>query len=120
VYVAVGGAVLLVVSTVLALWARITLGRMWSYAPEVREHHELVTNGPYRITRHPIYTSILGMLLGSAMMWGFGPFLLLVIGFGLIFAYRIPREEKLMTETFGEQYVKYQREVPRLIPFFRH
>ena len=93
---------------------------MWSYVPEVREHHELVTNGPYRVTRHPIYTSILGMLLGSAMMWGFGPFLLLVLAFGLIFAYRIPREEKLMTETFGERYVKYQREVPRLVPFFRH
>jgi protein-S-isoprenylcysteine O-methyltransferase Ste14 len=115
--VAVLGAALLVASTLLALWARWTLGRMWSPVPSVRHQHELRTNGPYRITRHPIYTGILGMLLGSALMAGIGPVVVALIAFTVMFVYRIPREERLMTETFGEQYARYQREVPRLIPF---
>ena len=117
--VALAGAVLLVASTLLALWARWTLGTMWSSIPTVRQHHLLRTDGPYRITRHPIYTGILGMLLGSAMIVGFGPLLLALVVFGGIFAYRIPREEQLMIETFGDRYVRYQHQVPRLIPFLR-
>ena len=111
------GAILLVVSTLLAVWARWTLGRMWSPVPTVKRHHELRTSGPYRITRHPIYTGILGMLLGSALMAGFGPLIVALVVFSVMFIYRIPREEQLMTETFGEQYVRYQHEVPRLVPF---
>jgi protein-S-isoprenylcysteine O-methyltransferase Ste14 len=111
------GAGLLIVSTLLALWARWTLGRMWSPVPTVKEHHELRTRGPYRITRHPIYTGILGMLLGTMLMSGLGPLLLAVVAFALMFTYRMPREEELMIETFGEQYVRYQHAVPRIIPF---
>jgi protein-S-isoprenylcysteine O-methyltransferase Ste14 len=110
------GAALLMASTAFALWARWTLGRMWSSVPTVKEHHELRTDGPYRITRHPIYTGIIGMLLGTAMVAGFGVTWLGVIVFASIFLYRIPREERLMTETFGEQYVRYQHEVPRIVP----
>ena len=53
------GLVLLVVSTVFAIWARLSLGRMWSASPNViQEHHELRTDGAYAITRHPIYTGL--------------------------------------------------------------
>jgi protein-S-isoprenylcysteine O-methyltransferase Ste14 len=117
--VALFGAALLIVSTLFALWARWTLGRMWSAVPTVKQHHELRTDGPYQITRHPIYTGILGMLLGSALMAGLGPALLTLVVFGAILIYRIPREEQLMTRTFGEQYVRYQHQVPRLVPFLR-
>jgi protein-S-isoprenylcysteine O-methyltransferase Ste14 len=115
--VAVVGAALLVASTLLTLWARWTLGTMWSPVPQVRDHHQLRTDGPYRITRHPIYTGILGMLPGSVMLAGFGPITLALLVFGGVFLYRIPREEKLMTETFGDEYTRYQREVPPLLPF---
>ncbi len=111
------GAALLIVSTLFALWARWTLGRMWSAVPTVKQHHELRTDGPYQITRHPIYTGILGMLLGSALMAGLGPALLTLVVFAVVMIYRIPREEQLMTQTFGEQYVRYQHQVPRLVPF---
>ena len=46
---------ILVGSTVFTLWARWTLGKMWSSVPAVREKHELRTEGPYRVTRHPAY-----------------------------------------------------------------
>jgi protein-S-isoprenylcysteine O-methyltransferase Ste14 len=111
------GLVVLVGSTLFTLWARWTLGKMWSSVPALREHHELHTNGPYRWTRHPIYTGILGMLLGTVLIAGFGGAILGLLVFGGVFLVRIPREEKLMLQTFGEQYVRYQREVPRLVPF---
>jgi protein-S-isoprenylcysteine O-methyltransferase Ste14 len=90
---------------------------MWSPVPALREHHELLTNGPYRVTRHPIYTGILGMLLGSALITGFGGVLVALLVLGGVFLARIQREEKLMLQTFGEQYNRYQREVPRIVPF---
>lgn len=111
------GLVILIGSTAFTLWARWTLGKMWSAVPTLREHHELHTDGPYRFTRHPIYTGILGMLLGSALIAGFGGAIVALVVFGGVFLVRIPREEKLMLETFGPQYVRYQREVPRLVPF---
>ena len=111
------GLVILVGSTPFALWARWTLGKMWSAVPALREQHELHTDGPYRVTRHPIYTGILGMLLGSALIVGFGGAVVTLLVFSGVFLVRIPREEKLMLQTFGEQYVRYQRRVPRLVPF---
>jgi protein-S-isoprenylcysteine O-methyltransferase Ste14 len=111
------GLVVLVGSTLFTLWARWTLGKMWSSVPTLREHHELHTNGPYRFTRHPIYTGILGMLLGTVLIAGFGGVIVALVVVGGVFLVRIPREEKLMLQTFGEQYVRYQRKVPRLVPF---
>ncbi|WP_229854323.1 methyltransferase family protein [Streptomyces filipinensis] len=53
---ALPGVLLSVASTTLLLWARRVLGTMWAGVPTVREHHELRTEGPYRLVRHPIYT----------------------------------------------------------------
>jgi protein-S-isoprenylcysteine O-methyltransferase Ste14 len=113
------GLVILVGSTVFTVWARWTLGKMWSSVPALREKHELHTEGPYRVTRHPIYTGILGMLFGSALVVGFGGVVLASLVFGGVFLMRIRREEQLMLQTFGEQYVRYQRRVPCLVPFVR-
>lgn len=113
----IAGGICLVVSTGFALWARLILGVMWSGKPETKVGHQLRTNGPYGITRHPIYTGIFGMLIGSVFLSGVNIFWLLsavVIITGLSF--RIPVEEKLMVEMFGEQYHIYQREVSQIIP----
>ena len=48
---------------------------MWSAAPAVKEGHQLRTSGPYAITRHPIYTGLLGMLLGTLLAAGAGPWI---------------------------------------------
>ncbi len=110
------GAILLGVSTAFALWARFVLGRMWSGTPLVKEGHDLKTTGPYAVTRHPIYTGLLGMVLGVTLEHGFGkatPVLLVVF---IFFEVKIRLEERLMTERFGEQYVAYKRTVPQLLP----
>src|SRR5215510_2408112 len=51
-----------------ALWARITLGRNWSGTVTVKEDHQLVQNGPYSISRNPIYTGILIAFFGNACL----------------------------------------------------
>jgi protein-S-isoprenylcysteine O-methyltransferase Ste14 len=112
------GVVCLLLSTALTLWARWVLGRMWSDSVEVRGEHVLHTDGPYRVTRHPIYTGILGMLVGSLLLSGFGIWLLYCIGGFIVIVGKIPTEERGLRETHGRRYADYQRRVPSVIPGF--
>jgi protein-S-isoprenylcysteine O-methyltransferase Ste14 len=111
------GLVLLVVSTVFTIWARLSLGRMWSIAPNMlQQDHKLRTTGPYSITRHPIYTGLSGMLLGTVLLNGVGTLLvILAVGVAAL-AVRIPTEERLMSAAFPEEYARYRERVPRLFP----
>src|SRR5262249_30002711 len=98
----------------------VRLGRMWSASPNVLQSgHELRTDGPYAVTRHPIYTGLAGMLLGTVLLNGLGASLgLLAVG-AVVLATRIPVEERLMSRTFPEEYARYRERVPRLVPGLR-
>jgi protein-S-isoprenylcysteine O-methyltransferase Ste14 len=113
----ISGAVLLIAGTLFAVWSRLVLGVMWSSAATLKHDHQLRTDGPYRITRHPIYTGMLAMIAGSTLtsMVGLPIFLLFLV----ILSIKIPSEEKLLTEQFGEQYLYYKKRTPRLIPGLR-
>lgn len=110
------GAACLVVFTVFTLWARWSLGIMWSSLPEIKIGHQLHTDGPYRITRHPIYTDILGMLLGTLLISQGGAWILYFTVIVIALVIKISSEERLLKETFGEEYIQYQHKVPQLIP----
>ncbi len=110
------GLIILIVSTVFVLWARWALGQLWSSTAMVKQDHQLRTGGPYRITRHPIYTGFLGMMIGTMLMNGIGAWLALVLVAIVGFELKIYAEESLLTRTFGEQYVEYKHRVPQLIP----
>jgi protein-S-isoprenylcysteine O-methyltransferase Ste14 len=111
------GLALLVASTCFTIWARLRLGRMWSAAPDtLQAGHELRTDGPYAVTRHPIYTGLLGMLVGTVLLNGFGVALAFLPVGAVFLLTRIPVEERLMSETFPDEYASYRRHVPRLIP----
>jgi protein-S-isoprenylcysteine O-methyltransferase Ste14 len=113
------GLALLLVGTVFTLWARLILGTMWTSSPALKEAHELRTNGPYAITRHPIYTGALTMLLGTVLVIGLGR-LLVVFAFALVaVAFRVRTEERLLVDAFGDEYQRYRRRVPQLIPRLR-
>jgi protein-S-isoprenylcysteine O-methyltransferase Ste14 len=113
------GLAVLVASTAFAIWARVALGTMWSMDPMVKRGHELRTDGPYGVTRHPIYTGILGMIAGSILLVGVGRWLLL-LAIGVIFVeLRIRAEEQLMARTFPDEYPRYRSRVPQLIPGLR-
>jgi protein-S-isoprenylcysteine O-methyltransferase Ste14 len=110
------GAALLVLSTLFTVWARFRLGTMWSSLPEAKVGHELRTDGPYGVTRHPIYTGLIGMVLGSALVAGTRPWAVVAVLGVLVVLLKIPAEEKLMLETFGDGYRQYQQRVPQVIP----
>jgi protein-S-isoprenylcysteine O-methyltransferase Ste14 len=115
-WVRVLGLAVLAASTVFTLWARFSLGTMWSGVPQVKDAHELRTHGPYAVTRHPIYTGLLGMLLGATLLSGIGQWIVLFPAGLILFEVKIRMEEHLMLATFPEKYPRYRHQVPQLIP----
>jgi protein-S-isoprenylcysteine O-methyltransferase Ste14 len=110
------GLAVLVASTVFTLWARLSLGTMWSVAPKVKGDRQLRTRGPYAVTRHPIYTGLLGMLLGTTLLTGIGQWIVLFPAGLIVFEVKIRMEERLMLATFPDEYSQYRRQVPQLVP----
>jgi protein-S-isoprenylcysteine O-methyltransferase Ste14 len=110
------GLAVTVLGAVIAIWSRVTLGRNWSSVPQVKEQHELVMKGPYRIVRHPIYTGLILAVAGTGLALDKGIWLFAVM---LIFAsywLKIRVEERLMMATFPGDYPDYRRRVKALIP----
>jgi protein-S-isoprenylcysteine O-methyltransferase Ste14 len=101
----------------LAIWARRHLGRNWSGRIAIKEGHELVRSGPYEFLRHPIYTAILAMYAGIAIVTGEW---LGVIGFVVVLlAYwrKIRLEEAVLDKAFGPAYDSYRRDTWALVPW---
>ncbi|GES28718.1 hypothetical protein San01_12050 [Streptomyces angustmyceticus] len=113
------GALLAAASTALLLWARWVLGTMWAGVPLVQEHHELRTDGPYRLVRHPIYTGLLGLIVGGMLACGFGVWVdYLVVAVPWLLR-RVCLEDGLMGSQFDVAYDTYRARVPALIPWTR-
>jgi protein-S-isoprenylcysteine O-methyltransferase Ste14 len=111
------GAFLCISGLIFAIWARVILGSNWSGVVTLKEGHELIERGPYRVVRHPIYTGILAMFTGTAIAMGcFGGFIGLLL-VSVSFWLKLKREEDLMLKHFPEKYAVYQRRVKRIIPF---
>jgi protein-S-isoprenylcysteine O-methyltransferase Ste14 len=117
-WIRLAGLAILLAATAFAVWARLILGPMWSPASAVKEKHELRTSGPYGVTRHPIYTGKLGMMLGSFLLAG-GPWILPFPIFLLLFQVKIRLEERLMLTEFPDDYSCYRQQVSQLIPGLR-
>ena len=112
---------LLVVGSVWMVAAAVrTLGKQWSVAARLVAEHELVTAGPYRIVRHPIYAGMLGMLVATGFAlsrWPAVPTAVVVYTVGTVIRFR--SEERLLRGAFVEAYDRYSREVPALLPWPR-
>jgi protein-S-isoprenylcysteine O-methyltransferase Ste14 len=110
------GFALTVAGCLFAVWARVTLGTNWSGRPMVKAGHELVVRGPYALARHPIYTGLLLALAGTIVAYGqwrgIAGFFVVVLGLLV----KISQEEKLMMETFPQEYPGYRQRVKALIP----
>jgi protein-S-isoprenylcysteine O-methyltransferase Ste14 len=94
-----------------------TLGSQWAYLARVTEGHRLITEGPYRWVRNPIYTGMFGMMLATGLAvsdWIAFPISIVVFGVGTYI--RVSREEKLLRTEFGEQWDEYKRRVPAVLP----
>ncbi len=110
------GLVILLAGTAFTIWARLVLGVMWRAAPTVKDRHELRTGGPYGMTRHPIYTGLLAMLLGSVLVAGGGRLIVAFPVFFMLVEIKIRIEERLMLGEFPDDYPRYRQQVPQLVP----
>ena len=111
------GTVIFIVGLWLLWISHRELGENWSSTLEVKENHRLITVGIYKYVRHPMYAAI--------WLWGVAQALLLhnfiagwshPVSFGLLYFLRVPREEKMMLEQFGEEYRAYMKKTGRIIP----
>jgi len=96
------------------------LGESWSVTLELNADHRLVTEGLYREVRHPMYASFLVLGVGQALLvanWIAG--LSGLAATALLIAARLPREEAMMIDRFGDQYRDYRRRVGAVLPRWR-
>lgn len=101
----------------LAVWARRHLGRNWSAEVRIGVGHQLVRSGPYKFLRHPIYTAMLGMFLGTAIASSQYHALLGVAILILGYLRKSRLEDQILAQTFGQEYVQYRRDTWALVPF---
>jgi protein-S-isoprenylcysteine O-methyltransferase Ste14 len=111
------GTVVMLVALLLFWRSHADLGQNWSRTLELRTGHQLVRHGIYRSIRHPMYASIWlfglaqGLLLESWLAgWS------AVVAFAPMYFVRVPREEKMMCEFFGQDYRDYMRQTGRIVP----
>lgn len=111
------GLVFCVIGAIIACWSRYLLGKNWSLSIQRKENHELIQNGIYKILRHPIYTGLLLLFIGNALIVGDYRGLIAVIIVFISFWFKLLKEEKLLIETFGNQYIEYKNRTKALIPY---
>lgn len=110
------GAILGLLCLPLLVWVQHTLGRHWSTDLQMRERHLLVTAGPYRWVRHPMYSVVFMFLSASCLVSANWLFLAGSAAAMAMLYRRITQEEEMMTERFGDQYLEYVRRTGRLWP----
>ena len=110
------GAVVFASGLALAVWARIHLGRNWGMPMSEKTEPELITSGPYRLIRHPIYSGLLLALLGTALATNLIG-LIIVAVLAVYFYYSASIEEKNLSRTFPTAYPAYRAGTKMLIPF---
>jgi len=109
--------VLVLAGAAFTVWARVTLGRNWSAEVTFKQDHELIQSGPYALARHPIYTGLVAMALGTAINYG------RLIGFVYFVALCVAiwvkarQEEEMMVKHFPDAYAAYRSRVHAIIPF---
>ncbi len=110
------GLALFVAGLGLAVWARIFIGTNWGMPMTRKDEPELVTSGPYRKIRHPIYTGIILGMIGTtiavSLYW-----LIAVALLGGYFIYSAVNEERYMAERFPDTYLNYKNSTKMLIPY---
>jgi len=115
------GLFLLIKGFILSIQAQKALGANWMGAVGLHKYHRLITHGPYRFIRHPMYVGIaisqIGIALFSMNRWmAFACFF-----FTLSFMVRVPEEEQLLSNHFGRKFAKYREETGLFLPrLLRH
>ena len=110
------GFALALLSLALLAWTEGALGAQWSAQLQMRNQHRLITSGPYAHVRHPLYTSILGLGLGLALLTVHVLLVVFAILAPVGVMVRAPKEEQMLLERFGEAYRTYMQATGRYLP----
>ena len=111
------GVLICALGLFVTLWARRTLAGNWSSDVTFKQGHELIRSGPYRFVRHPIYTGVLTMCLGTAVEIGELRGWLALPLMAIAFCIKLKLEERLLRRHFPGEYPEYQKQVKALVPF---
>jgi protein-S-isoprenylcysteine O-methyltransferase Ste14 len=109
------GVVLCMAGIAIAFWARFFIGRNWGMPMSRKADPELVTTGPYRYVRHPIYTGVLLAMLGTALVMGWPWLVILALMIGY-FTWSARTEEKYLMAQFPDAYPAYRARTRMLVP----
>jgi protein-S-isoprenylcysteine O-methyltransferase Ste14 len=99
-----------------AVWARVNIGRNWGTPMSQKAEPELITSGPYRLSRHPIYSGILLGTLGTAIALSWFWLIATALA-GVYFIYAAIVEERYLAEQFPDTYPAYKRSTKMLVPY---
>ena len=116
-HIRLSGCILMMLNILFFFWIHYTLGRNWSPILEIFKDQSLITTGPYKFIRHPMYTSIfihVFALLPVTANWAVG--LVAILSFSIIYPFRVKSEEQMMIEQFGDRYKEYMKQTGRLLP----
>jgi protein-S-isoprenylcysteine O-methyltransferase Ste14 len=114
---ALSGCLVAVAGAALVLRSRAELGPAWSFVPRAGQGTGLVTTGPYRLVRHPIYLGLVLLALGQALAFSsWLACLIVLVGIVPTFAWRARAEDTLLIRTFGARYALYRRQTKIIIP----
>lgn len=114
----IAGVVALFVCPPLIMWAQNSLGNNVSTTVITRKEHQLITHGPYRWIRNPLY-SFAALFFGSLALLAASWFLLAAIALAIILlAARLPKEEAGLIARFGDDYQEYMKQTGRFLPKF--
>jgi len=108
----------LAASAALRVWSIVVLGRFFTVDVAIRDDHQLVVSGPFRVLRHPSYTGVLGVVASLFLLFGNG--IALGVGLaGVLFAllHRIRVEERALAVAFGDAWTAHCARTWRLVPF---
>ena len=115
---ALSGSLLALAGAALVVICHTELGAAWSFAPKADQTTGLISTGPYRLVRHPIYLGLSLLVLGEAIAFGNWPALFIaLLGVVPTLAWRASAEEKLLSRTFGESYEVYRQRTKMIIPY---
>lgn len=111
------GLAFCILGAFIACWSRYLLGKNWSVSVQKKNNHQLIQNGIYKSIRHPIYTGLLLLFIGNTLIVGDYRGIIAVIIVFVSFWFKLLKEEKLLTEIFGDQYITYKANTKALIPY---
>jgi len=97
-------------------WTQVTLDTQWSAQLQLTKDHHLITSGPYARIRHPLYTGMFGWCAALSLLTANWIFVMVCVFSIAGLLWRIPKEEQMMIEAFGDEYKAYMQRTGRFFP----